>query len=86
MAQAFPRSRFEGFDYHELSIKAARNNALDAGVADRVRFEVLSARDTPASGYDLVTSFDCLHDMGDPVGAAEAVLQGIEARRDMDDC
>lgn len=78
LAQAFPRSRFEGFDYHEFSIEAARKNAREAGVADRIRFEVLSARETPASGYDLVTSFDCLHDMGDPVGAAEAVHRALK--------
>jgi len=78
MAQAFPQSRFEGFDYHELSIKAATQHALDANVADRVRFEALPAQDLPASGYDLVTSFDCLHDMGDPAGAAETILKALK--------
>lgn len=78
MAQAFPNSRFEGFDYHELSIKAAGKNAQEAGVADRVRFDALSAQDIPVSGYDLVTSFDCLHDMGDPAGAAESILKALK--------
>ena len=78
MAQAFRQSRFEGFDYHELSIKAATQHALDANVADRVRFEALSAQNLPASGYDLVTSFDCLHDMGDPAGAAETILKALK--------
>lgn len=78
LAQAFPRSRFEGFDYHGLSIEAARNNAREAGVDGYVSFEVLAARDTPASGYDLVTSFDCLHDMGDPAAAAVAIHAALK--------
>jgi SAM-dependent methyltransferase len=73
MAQAYPRSTFEGFDYHEGSIATARQRAEEAGVADRVRFETTLASDTPGDGYDLVTMFDCLHDMGDPVGAASRV-------------
>jgi SAM-dependent methyltransferase len=71
MAKAFPNSRFIGFDYHEESIERARAAAGRAGVADRVRFEVASAKETPGSGYGLVTVFDALHDMGDPVGAAQ---------------
>jgi SAM-dependent methyltransferase len=72
MAQAFPASRFTGFDYHGPSIEAARKAAAETGVADRVRFEVAGAKDYPkeGSGYDLVCFFDCLHDMGDPTGAA----------------
>lgn len=72
MAQAFPASRIVGFDYHAASIDEARKRAADAGVADRVRFEVASAQDFPAveGGYDLVCTFDALHDMGDPVGGA----------------
>ena len=66
MAQAFPRSRFFGFDYHLPSIEAARDAAAEAGVADRITFEVATAHDFPASGYDLIAFFDCLHDMGDP--------------------
>ncbi|MCP4717034.1 MAG: class I SAM-dependent methyltransferase [Deltaproteobacteria bacterium] len=78
MAQAFPNSRFEGFDYHEHSIVVARERALDAGVSDRIKFETVGGRDTPASGYDLVTTLDCLHDMGDPVGAAKAILKSLK--------
>jgi SAM-dependent methyltransferase len=72
MAKAFPKSRFFGFDYHEPSIVRAREIARDAGVADRVSFERASAKDYPGT-YDLVAFFDCLHDMGDPVGAAAHV-------------
>jgi hypothetical protein len=70
MAVAFPNSTFVGFDYHAASIEAARKAAADAGVADRCTFEVASAGDYPGTDYDLVCHFDCLHDMGDPVGAA----------------
>ncbi len=73
LAQAFPESTFVGFDYHEPSIVHAREAADAAGVSDRVRFEVASAKDFPAGSYDLVAVFDCLHDMGDPVGAASHV-------------
>jgi ubiquinone/menaquinone biosynthesis C-methylase UbiE len=79
MAQAYPASRFVGFDYHGASVDTARKRASEAGVADRVRFEVASAKDYPQDGYDLVTFFDCLHDMGDPVGAA------VHARRALTD-
>ena len=70
MAEAFPRSRFWGFDIHPESIDAARGNAKKRGVADRVTFEVADAKNYPAQGFDLICFFDCLHDMGDPVGAA----------------
>src|SRR5947209_9370290 len=70
MATAFPNSTFVGFDYHGPSIEAARKAAAEAGVADRCTFEVASAHDYPGTDYDLVCHFDCLHDMGDPVGAA----------------
>jgi SAM-dependent methyltransferase len=73
MAKAFPKSKFFGFDYHDGSIKTAREKAAEAGVADRVTFEIAKAKDFPGNGYDLVTMFDCLHDMGDPVGAAKHV-------------
>ncbi|MEE8311909.1 MAG: class I SAM-dependent methyltransferase [Candidatus Binatia bacterium] len=79
MAQRFPRSTFVGFDYHEASIEAARKRAEEAGVADRVRFEVARAQDFPGTGYDLVTFFDCLHDMGDPAGAAAHVRGALAA-------
>ncbi|WP_454633185.1 class I SAM-dependent methyltransferase [Bradyrhizobium cenepequi] len=69
MAEAFPKSTFFGFDYHEGSVQAARDLTRDAGLSDRMRFETYSAKSFPANGYDLVCFFDCLHDMGDPVGA-----------------
>ena len=70
MAQAFPRSRFHGFDVHAASIDEARRNAADAGVAERVAFEVARAVDYPGKNYGLICFFDCLHDLGDPVAAA----------------
>ncbi len=73
MAQAFPNSTFVGTDYHAGSIETARDRAKEAGVGDRVTFEQAAAANHPGSGYDLVTMFDCLHDMGDPVGAARHV-------------
>jgi SAM-dependent methyltransferase len=73
MAQAFPNSTFVGSDYHEGSIETARRRALEAGVADRVSFQVAPAAGYSGAEYDLVTMFDCLHDMGDPVGAARHV-------------
>ena len=75
MAQAFPNSTFVGSDYHAGSIETARTRAREAGVADRVTFEATLAADHPGDGYDLVTMFDCLHDMGDPVGAARRVRE-----------
>jgi len=77
MATAFPNSEFVGFDYHDKSIEAARRKAEEAGVSDRVKFEVSSAKEFPGADYDLVTFFDCLHDMGDPVGAAKHVRQAM---------
>jgi SAM-dependent methyltransferase len=77
MAQAFPKSRFFGFDYHDKSIEAARENAKREGLADRVTFEVAKAKEFPGSGYDFVAVFDCLHDMGDPIGAATHVRQSL---------
>jgi SAM-dependent methyltransferase len=79
MAEAFPNSDFFGFDYHAASIERAREAAEEADVADRVTFEVASAKDYPGSGYDLVCVFDCLHDMGDPVGASAHVLETLDA-------
>ena len=77
MAQSFPKSIFVGYDYHEGSIQTARERAREAGVADRTKFEVAKAKDYPGSGYDFVTFFDCLHDMGDPVGAAKHVRSSL---------
>jgi len=73
MAQAFPNSTFTGSDYHGGSIETARQRAAEAGVGDRLRFETAPAATYSGEGYDLVTMFDCLHDMGDPVGAARHV-------------
>jgi len=76
MAQAYPKSEFIGFDYHEPSILRARESAREAGVADRARFERATAKDYPGK-YDLVAFFDCLHDMGDPIGAAVHVKDSL---------
>jgi 2-polyprenyl-3-methyl-5-hydroxy-6-metoxy-1,4-benzoquinol methylase len=73
MAEAFPNSTFVGSDYHAGSIETARKRAEDAGVADRVHFHIEPAAAYSGTDYDLVTMFDCLHDMGDPVGAARHV-------------
>lgn len=70
MAQAFPNSRFVGFDFHEPSVEQARRHAQTHGLAERVRFEAASIKDIAETGFDLVTAFDCLHDMGDPRGCA----------------
>jgi len=77
MAEAFPASTFAGSDYHDGSIATARQRAASAGVGDRVHFEVAPAASFPGHDYDLVTMFDCLHDMGDPVGAARHVRQAL---------
>ncbi len=73
MAQEYPKSHFNGSDYHQASIDLARERASEAGVADRIDFEVSSAASFSGDGYDLATTFDCLHDMGDPVAAAKHV-------------
>jgi SAM-dependent methyltransferase len=77
MARAFPKSRFFGFDYHDKSIEGARESARREGLADRVTFEVSKAKEFPGKDYDFVAVFDCLHDMGDPVGAAAHVRQSL---------
>jgi ubiquinone/menaquinone biosynthesis C-methylase UbiE len=79
MAQAFPTSSFVGSDYHDGSIAEAGKRAAEAGVTDRVSFEIAGAQKFSGSGYDLVTSFDCLHDMGDPLGAARHVRDSLAA-------
>jgi 2-polyprenyl-3-methyl-5-hydroxy-6-metoxy-1,4-benzoquinol methylase len=78
LAQAYPRARILGSDYHQASIDMARKRAAEAGVADRARFEVASAQTFSGTGYDLVATFDCLHDMGDPVGAARHIRQALD--------
>jgi len=77
MAQAYPKSTFVGFDYHDRSIELAREAAKRAGLSDRVKFEVAMAKNYPGNGYDFVAFFDCLHDMGDPEGAAGHVLRSL---------
>jgi SAM-dependent methyltransferase len=77
MAEAFERSTFLGIDIHEPSIVAARKAAAEAGVGQRARFDIATAKELPGTGYDLVCMFDCLHDMGDPVGAARAIRRAL---------
>jgi ubiquinone/menaquinone biosynthesis C-methylase UbiE len=78
LAQHYPNSRIAGSDYHDRSIELARRRATDAGIADRVTFEVAGAGSFSGSGYDLATTFDCLHDMGDPLGAARHIRQALK--------
>jgi SAM-dependent methyltransferase len=78
MAAAYPNSHFWGFDYHEPSIHHAREQGAMAGVSDRVTFEVGAAKEYPGTDFDLVCHFDCLHDMGDPVGAARHTRQSLK--------
>ena len=78
MAKSYPNSEFVGFDYHDKSIETAKQRAKDARVAERIRFEVSSAKSFPGTDYDFVTFFDCLHDMGDPVGASAHVRGSLK--------
>jgi SAM-dependent methyltransferase len=78
MAQAFPNSNFVGFDFHEPSIRRARAAAVTAGVTANARFEVATAKNFPGQGFDLAACFDCLHDMGDPKGAAAHIRQALK--------
>jgi SAM-dependent methyltransferase len=78
MAKAFPNSTFVGFDYHEPSIRRARQAAAGAGLMGNASFDVAKAKGFPGKGYDLVTCFDCLHDMGDPAGAAAHIRESLE--------
>jgi ubiquinone/menaquinone biosynthesis C-methylase UbiE len=78
LAQEYPNSVFTGSDYHDQSIELARKRAGDAGVADRVNFEVAAAGSFSGSDYDLAATFDCLHDMGDPLAAARHVRQALK--------
>jgi SAM-dependent methyltransferase len=79
LADAYPKAKILGSDYHQASVDTARKRAADAGVADRARFEVASAQTFSGAGYDLVATFDCLHDMGDPAGAARHIRQALDA-------
>jgi 2-polyprenyl-3-methyl-5-hydroxy-6-metoxy-1,4-benzoquinol methylase len=78
MAKSYPKSEFAGFDYHDKSIETAKQRAKDAGVSDRIRFEIAKAKDFPGKDYDFVTFFDCLHDMGDPTGASAHVRSTLK--------
>ena len=75
--EAYPKSTFDGSDYHQGSIDQARKRAAEAGVTDRVTFEVASAQTFEGHGYDLAATFDCLHDMGDPLGAARHIRASL---------
>jgi SAM-dependent methyltransferase len=77
MAQTYPASEFFGFDYHAASIDQARKKSKAAGMDDRVHFDVAMAQAFPGRGYDFIACFDCLHDMGDPAGAARHVRQAL---------
>jgi 2-polyprenyl-3-methyl-5-hydroxy-6-metoxy-1,4-benzoquinol methylase len=79
MAKSYPKSKFFGFDYHSVSIGTAKKRAQDAGVADQIQFKVAKAKSYPGEHYDFVTFFDCLHDMGDPVGAAAHVRKSLKS-------
>jgi ubiquinone/menaquinone biosynthesis C-methylase UbiE len=78
MAKAFPNSTFVGYDFHSGSVEQARSHAKQHGVTANTRFEIALASEFPAKDLDLVTFFDCLHDMGDPVGAARHVRQALK--------
>jgi 2-polyprenyl-3-methyl-5-hydroxy-6-metoxy-1,4-benzoquinol methylase len=78
MAKHYPKSEFAGFDYHDKSIETARQRAKEAGLGDRIIFDVAMAKTYPGRDYDLVTFFDCLHDMGDPAGAAAHVRSSLK--------
>src|SRR5215831_5351125 len=78
MAKTYPNSTFVGFDYHKPSVEKARENAEKAGVINRVKFELASSTNFPGNDYDLVTFFDCLHDMGDPVGAMTRTKKSLK--------
>jgi SAM-dependent methyltransferase len=78
MAQAYPRSRFYGFDFHRPSIETARQRAREGGVADRATFVEATAKGYLEGDFDLICFFDCLHDMGDPVGAARQAYKALK--------
>jgi SAM-dependent methyltransferase len=77
LAETYPETEVLGCDYHAESIELARKRAADAGVADRIQFQVASAQDFPGTDFDLVATFDCLHDMGDPIGAARHIRRAL---------
>lgn len=79
MARAYPNSRFWGFDYHHASIETAKMRAREAGVEDRITFEVASAKNYPENDYDMICFMDCFHDLGDPLGAASKALAALKS-------
>lgn len=79
MARSYPKSEFWGYDYHAPSIEAARKAAQEAGVADRCHFEVVNSKEFPGRDFDLICYFDCLHDMGDPVGALAHTKEALKS-------
>ena len=79
MAQAFPESEFIGFDYHQASIDVARKRAKDAGLTDNIKFELAESTNFPGKNYDLVTVFDALHDMGNPLGTASHTFKSLKS-------
>ena len=85
MAEAFPNSSFVGYDFHAPSIEQANAHAKTHGLGERVRFETAPAKEIAGRDFDLVTMFDCLHDMGDPRGCAAHMREHAEARRRLDD-
>jgi hypothetical protein len=78
MAESYPNTQISGFDFHEPSIETARERARDAGVEDRTTFEAAGAKEYPGT-YDLICFFDCLHDMGDPVGIASYAREHLDS-------
>jgi SAM-dependent methyltransferase len=78
MAKAFPASEFIGYDFHPSSVEAATAHAAEKGISRNTKFEVATAKNYPGKDFDLVTFFDCLHDMGDPAGAAAHVRQSLK--------
>jgi len=78
LAKAFPASQFDGFDNHDASVETARERAEEAGISGNIRFKTVDAQSYPADGYDLICFMDCLHDMGDPVGAARHAAKALK--------
>jgi len=79
MARAYSNTTFTGFDYHGPSVEMARTRAAEAEISDGISFETAAAKEIPAAGYDLVTCFDCFHDMGDPVGVVRHILKALDS-------
>jgi SAM-dependent methyltransferase len=78
MAETYPNSTFYGFDYHDASIRTAKERATASGVGDRITFETTDAQSYSGDDFDLICFFDCLHDMGDPVSAAKHARSALK--------